>query len=89
MCDDDLPNDNQPHAGSLFLCSHKRLKCIDVQRNALARIADFQYEEVVGHKRINGNPTALRHRFAGIFDQIQQSLLYLIAIDPYDRQIGS
>ena len=38
---------------------------------------------------INGNRAALGHRFDGVLDQIQQSLLYLIAIEAYDRQIGS
>ena len=70
MCNDDLPNDNQSHSGSCFLGRHKRFKCIDVQRNAFARIGDFQYDEVVGHKRVNGNPAALRHRFAGVLNQI-------------------
>ena len=48
MCGDDLPNDNQSHSGSFFLGSHKRLKCIDVQRDAFAPIGDFQYDNVVG-----------------------------------------
>ena len=88
MCGEDLPNDNQPHSGSFFLGGHKRLKCIDVQRDAFSGIGDFQYDDVVGHKRIDGNPAALRHRFAGVFDQIEQRLLHLIAIDANDRQIG-
>ena len=44
----DLPNDDQPQAGTFFFGREKRRKHIGVGRDSTARVADLDQDRIVG-----------------------------------------